>query len=97
MGSLFFSFIFWIMTSFPKIGVLLLGSVAAVFGGVAPDLIEPATWPGYRGIFHWLGFLAIFPVLLLFPSTNILEIVIAFFFPWLFFTFYFRLYFVKVV
>jgi len=68
------------MTSFPKLGILLLGSVAAILGGAAPDLIEPATWPGHRGIFHLLGFLAIFPVLILSPSTDILEIALASFF-----------------
>ena len=80
LGSLLLNIIFWFMTNFPKIGVLLIGSVAAILGGAAPDLIEPATWPGHRGIFHRLGFLAIFPVLLLSPYSNILEIMLASFF-----------------
>jgi membrane-bound metal-dependent hydrolase YbcI (DUF457 family) len=80
IGSLVFNLIFWILTSFPSIGMLLVGSIGAVIGGAAPDLIEPATWPGHRGIFHWLGVLAIFPVLLLLPYSGILQILLASFF-----------------
>jgi len=80
IGSLLFNAIFWILTSFPSIGILLIGSITAVLGGAAPDLIEPATWPGHRSIFHWLGVLAIFPVLLLSPYSDILEVMLASFF-----------------
>jgi len=79
-GSLTFNGIFWIVTNFPKVGVLLIGSIAAILGGAAPDLIEPPTWPGHRGIFHWLGGLAIIPVFLLNPYSDILEIILASFF-----------------
>ena len=34
---------------------LLVLVLTAIIGSWMPDILEPPTWPGHRGIFHYLG------------------------------------------
>lgn len=55
-----------------SIGKLLVGFFMAIVGGLAPDIIEPPTWPGHRGFFHYtIGPANIIPALIFTNSTNL--------------------------
>ncbi|MCK9580842.1 MAG: metal-dependent hydrolase [Methanoregula sp.] len=53
------------------------GVGAAVIGSIIPDIIEPATSFRHRGLFHSVGVLV--AMILLFGSTALIALVIAFF------------------
>ena len=75
---IFFIFYFILSLILAEKDDLLLQFIAGLFvsqlGGSMPDIIEPPTWPGHRGVFHYgVGFLTFIPALLLITSTNLLS------------------------
>jgi len=63
-----------------SIGLHILSSITAILGGLSPDMIEPATSPRHRGVFHYLvGPLSIIPALLLDSSDVLIFSVSSFF------------------
>lgn len=84
-GAFVFYLIYWTLTTIflltgVSIGNLIFGSFFAILGGLAPDILEPPTWWGHRGVFHWLGFLSLIPILLATPSKNIPAVLVSSFF-----------------
>lgn len=56
-----------------SIGSFALGGFIAFLGGLAPDTIEPPTWPGHRGFFHYIvGPVSIIPAVVFLNATNIM-------------------------
>jgi len=79
IGALLFNFIYWIIAAENTIGGLLISSIFACVGGLLPDVLEPPTWPGHRGVFHYFfGPISIIPTLFFLNSTLILFAIGAF-------------------
>ncbi len=55
-----------------------IGLFVSQLGGVAPDIIEPPTWPGHRGFFHYgVGLLSFFTTVLFMFSFSIIGYSVA--------------------
>jgi len=78
-GALVFNFIYWIMAIDHTIAGLLISCIFACCGGLIPDVLEPPTWPGHRGVMHYfVGPISILPAIFLFNSNSILFAIGAF-------------------
>jgi len=73
IGAFVADIFYWVLSTWSgNIALLLLSWMAAVFGGAAPDMLEPATWYGHRGAWHYVaGFLALLPAMLMLKSNAI--------------------------
>ena len=56
IGAFVLNIAYWILSNwFPSIDLFIGSSFGALIGGLFPDMIEPPTWPGHRGAWHYLG------------------------------------------
>ena len=76
LAALIFNFVYWTISFNNGFMGLLMSSVFAFWGGLMPDMLEPPTWRGHRGVFHYVGRpLSILPTLLFLDSNLILFMV----------------------
>jgi len=71
-GAFFLNIVYWLLSpNSSSLPLFLLSSGSALIGGAMPDILEPATWPGHRGVWHYLGGVAaLLPALSLWQSSN---------------------------
>jgi hypothetical protein len=70
IGALLFNFAYWIIAAENTIGGLLISSIFACIGGLLPDVLEPPTWPGHRGFFHYVvGPISVIPAIVFINSS----------------------------
>lgn len=71
-GAFVFSLFYWFLATNNSLTGLLVTCIFACIGGLMPDVLEPATWPGHRGFFHYFfGPFCIVPALLFMNSSNL--------------------------
>jgi len=72
IGSGIFFLFYWITSPWiSSLSLGLVGVILAFLGGMMPDILEPATWPGHRGLWHYLvGALVVIPAIALHSGNN---------------------------
>lgn len=72
-GAFLFNTVYWLLSPANRdLGLLILSSAAALLGGATPDALEPPTWAGHRGDWHYIGgLLSALPSLALWQSEGI--------------------------
>lgn len=79
LGALIFNFIYWMIPIHNGIATLLISSIFALCGGLVPDVLEPPTWRGHRGVWHYfVGPVIILPAIFFINSNSILFVIGAF-------------------
>ena len=80
IGAIAAILIYWFFSVWNgNILMLLLGWIAAALGAAAPDILEPATWYGHRGAWHYAGgIVSFFPALFLLSSDALGYLIGAF-------------------
>lgn len=76
-GSLLFYGLFWLLTGAQNPGFLILGALFSMIGGAAPDILEPPTWPGHRGLLHLFGFFTIIIAIIFAPPQDVISLAIS--------------------
>jgi len=77
LGALIFNFIYWIIPNNNGVAALMISSIFALWGGLAPDALEPPTWPGHRGGWHYVvGSISILPAIF-FINSDLIPFVIG--------------------
>jgi hypothetical protein len=72
-GAFLFNLVYWIIATENSLAGLLASCILACCGGLLPDVLEPPTWPGHRGVFHYVvGPISILPAIFLINSNLIL-------------------------
>ena len=72
-GAFVANLLYWVISAWSgDFFILLLSWAFAALGGATPDLLEPATWYGHRGAWHYVaGFLSIFPAFILLGTNGL--------------------------
>jgi len=72
IGAFVADLVYWFISIWiGNIGLFLVSWIAAGLGGLAPDILEPPTWPGHRGLWHYIvGFLAVLPAIFMLKSNE---------------------------
>ncbi|MFZ7136858.1 MAG: hypothetical protein ACOWW1_00340 [archaeon] len=71
-GAFIFNIVYWIIATDNSIVGFLTSCIFACVGGMLPDILEPATWPGRRSVFHYVvGPISIIPAIV-FVNSNML-------------------------
>ncbi|MDH5266493.1 MAG: hypothetical protein OEW62_02305 [Candidatus Bathyarchaeota archaeon] len=79
LGALISNFVYWMIPLHNGIAALLISSIFALWGGLAPDALEPPTWRGHRGGWHYFaGPISILPAIFFVNSDLILFVIGAF-------------------
>jgi len=79
LGALIFNFIYWMIAIHNGIAALLISSIFALCGGLAPDVLEPPTWRGHRGGWHYFaGSISVLPAIIFINSDLMLFVIGAF-------------------
>ena len=77
LGALIFNFIYWMISNNNGVAALLISSIFALGGALAPDALEPPTGPGHRGGWHYFaGPISVLPAIF-FINSDLMPFVIS--------------------